>query len=344
MPPLNPDNPLFIAAVVAAVGIILVIVWLLSVLLRLFFGGDATLPPWQPAYRMNALNNPDSIAGRRQLWQQQAQSDALPLATEPGTFTARKVLIGMDGRKLGGWQINGMRIAQYDMYGRLGRTQVIFGRRSYRALNHLIRKPSAKPQEVERVAKAASRSIIRKFRRKIRRTPTLPISLDIRFRGLRGDVRVLFELQQSLGTEWALADHWEPELAFPGDTLQENYTYVLNGQRSGENAKALSRRLESELTRMLIAMVSTPPLREVAPAPVSNVAMQPVAAVTPATHPTPPVPQFIAEDTAQMQAVLSATAPPVRQSSVITEDLPTVADADGETATGNRPPDDLPPG
>lgn len=261
---LTTTSPLLIPAAIIALGVILIVIWLLTVVLRAIFQRTPTFPVWQPPYAQAAYLNPNSPQGRRQLWQQHAQSDTLPFANAGIEYAARKLLIGMNGTKLSGWRVTGLRLVQYDMYGRIQRTNTISASRIVRQLERTARRTSANPKrpltrkQAERRVRSIARRALREFNRRAKRTPGLPIAVDVRFRGERAQVRILFELYQSLGGAWQILDAWEPEIVLAAGALVENFTYTLFGQRQNEKPRAFRRRLEDELTGLLASMVETP--------------------------------------------------------------------------------------
>ena len=259
-------NPLHIAAIIGAGGILLILIWMLTVILRLLFARPPTFTTWQPPYVFTPLMNPNTTTGRRQLWQQHAQSDTLSLPCSPGNFMARKVLIGMNGKKLAGWRVTAMRISQYDMYGRVARSQTIAPKSVVKRVDWTVRK-SAKlsPKRAERVVRPAAKRLLRDLRKRIKRNPSLPIALDIRLKGTHGEVRIVFELHQCIDNRWQMVDQWEPEMTILSGSLFENFTYSLHGQRPGEKKRQFSQRLQKELTQVLAAMVQQPPPMVVPP-------------------------------------------------------------------------------
>lgn len=307
--PLQPDNPLYLAGIVAAAGIVLIVLWLLSLIYRLLFRRPAQFPPWQPAYVLNPHIHPDSTAGRRHLWQQAALSDALPAAAEPGAAAARKLLTGMEGRPLRGWEIIGLRLCQYDMYGRVARTQVIAPRRLLRPLNNAIahndRWPAAK---IAQGCRRAARPLAKMLAGRARRTAALPVAVDVRFRGMRGEVRLFFELYQAGPAGWLRLDSWEPEVLASGERLLENYSYALLGQQPGETRGAFRTRLAGELERVLAAMIAIPP--------------------------APPVPETLAPVATPESAALDAgdTAPIAVPPPALTETMPLPAENETESS------------
>jgi hypothetical protein len=275
-------NPLHIALIIGAGGILLILIWMLTIILRLLFARPPIFTTWQPPYVFTPLMNPNTTTGRRQLWQQHAQSDTLSLPCSPGNFMARKVLIGMNGGKLAGWRVTAMRISQYDMYGRVARSQTIAPKSVVKRMDWTVRK-SAKlsPKRAERVVRPAAKRLLRDFRKRIKRNPSLPIALDIRLKGTHGEVRIVFELHQCIENHWQMVDQWEPEMTILSGSLFENFTYSLHGQRPGEKKRQFAQRLQKELTQVLAAMVQQPPPLVVPPETESDTArMQAVSTDT----------------------------------------------------------------
>ncbi|MDL1899903.1 hypothetical protein FBR02_03945 [Anaerolineae bacterium CFX9] len=332
--PFNIDlyNPLHVALLIGAAGILLVLIWVLTVILRLMFTRPPSFTTWQPPYAAMPMINPNSTVGRRQLWQQHAQSDSLPMPCAGGDYMTRKVLVGMDGTKLKGWRLAAVRISQYDMYGRVARTQTIASKRVVSALDRAVRRsPKLDDKQAQRAVRGAANRLIRQFSSRIRRTPTLPIAIDLRFHGTHGDVRIIFELYQCIdGAYWQLIDHWEPEMQVLSGAIQENFTYALFGKRPNEKPRAFQKRLREDLTRMLAAMVQRPqpPPQTISP-PTS--AMIPIAQPPTGLNPPP-----ITGDTAQMRAAQAGQNPPADSDSAF--DFQENKDA----TSINRTPGDFP--
>ncbi len=317
--PLQPDNPLFLAGIVAAIGSVLIVLWLLTLIYRLLIRRPPSFPAWQPAYHPNPLAHPDSTAGRRQLWQTVALSDVLPASAEPGAAAARKLLTDMSGVPLKGWQIVGLRLCQYDMYGRVARTQVIAPRRLLRPLNRAVAHNQRwTAEKIASACRRAARPLAREMAGRARRTPALPVAVDVRFSGLRGEVRLFFELVQAGPAGWQRIDFWEPEMLMSGERLLENYAYALLGQQPGETPRQFRTRLADDLTHTLTAMIVIPP-----PPP------PPAAPPTPVPVSTPQAALLIADDTAPI-----AVPPPA-----VTETAP--LPTEGETESSLPRPDGL---
>lgn len=312
------SNPLSIAGLIAAGGLLLVLLWVITILLRLIFSREQSFPMWQPPYLVPPVINPNTLPGRRLLWQGQTSSDALPLSMRWGEYAARKRLTSIEGKPLGRWTLTDVRLMQYDVYGRIARTQVMISNRLVRRLRTLIAKQSRKPntpEKLRRSLKPIVEKMLQRSRRASRRTPTLPLAIDLRFRGTHGEVRVVFELLQSVSNGWELVDRWEPELQFLKSRVVENYTYTLAGQQVSEPTRAFHQRQQDDLTYMLASM------------------LQPVMPIAP--PPPPPSAESIADTAPMPVLVLPKSFPPesdtVRLSSDATTPIPTVSDETAPT-------------
>ncbi|MFN8450893.1 MAG: hypothetical protein U0521_20515 [Anaerolineae bacterium] len=248
-------------AVILGVGVVLVVLlWLVTVIFRMIFSRPPTLSAWHP-YVITPLVDPNSTNGRRQLWQQHAQSDTLPVPCAQGNYMVRKVLIGSSGVKLNGWRVTGLRVSQYDRYGRVARTQTVLPKKTVKALNRVARKsPSLDWERAVRAVRPVARALSNAVAKKMNpQNAVLPIALDIRFVGLHGEVRILFELYGCDGSVWQEIDHWEPEMRVVNGSIEENFTYSVAGQYAQEPRKQFRQRLETDLTNLLAGMVQQPP-------------------------------------------------------------------------------------
>lgn len=174
----------------------------------------------------------------------------------------RKLLIGSDGVKLGGWHVSGVRISQYDRYGRVARSQIVLPRSTVRALDKAVRKsPSLEDaKRAVNAVRAAARGMTSALLKKNgKHNASLPVAFDIRFTGMHGEVRILFELYGCNAGAWQEIDHWEPEMRVVNGSIQENFTYTVLGQYPQENFKQFRQRLESDIRRVLASMVQAPP-------------------------------------------------------------------------------------
>ena len=274
---LRPQNPLLIAGIVALCGVGLILIWMVTVILRLIFRTPRPFETWQPPYAIASTADPNTLAGRRHMWQQHAQSDSLPLPCAEEQFQIRKLLLGLDGHYLSGWRIRGLRLSQYDIYGRVARSQTLAGGGLLRKVGGLARKNGQPSQAATgKRLEPVARRLVKTFLRNInRRTMMLPIACDIRFRGMHGDVRIVFELFRCVGGAYQRVDYWEPEMTIVTGAIQENYTYSIRGLLQGETPKAFRQRLQDELTAALTAMLfkpSAPPTGDTAPGEAANVA------------------------------------------------------------------------
>ncbi|MBZ0300137.1 MAG: hypothetical protein K8J31_10365, partial [Anaerolineae bacterium] len=238
-----------------ALGMILV---LLLVILRLLIRRRPRFELFTPPYANVPPMAPSTNAGRRQGWQFHAQNDQPPYyPADAGATHIRKLLIGMDGTKMGNWDVTGMRMNQYDQYGRIARSEVVAARKHCHSLSKIAEKaPTLNEEQVSRRVRPVARAFVSQFRRKINaRSAILPIALDIAFEGVHGEVRIRFELYYLEQGRWRMVDSWEPEMTVAARAIHENYTYSLNGLRQGEAFHTFTRRLQDDLTILLTDML-----------------------------------------------------------------------------------------
>ena len=135
----------------------------------------------------------------------------------------------------GEWSIKAIRTVQYDMYGRISRTEVVMPSKIVKKLNKVAQRSQSYDNPKLRkavqpiakdIAKLASKPINKK-------SAMLPIALDFRFEGKHGEVRIVFELYQCRNHGWHLIDQWEPEMAIVRHKIIESSTYSLNVQLGG---------------------------------------------------------------------------------------------------------------
>ncbi|MFN8379524.1 MAG: hypothetical protein U0452_12730 [Anaerolineae bacterium] len=297
--------------------VLLLIVFVIVLVARLFNRPAPTFPLWQPPYVPPAMLNPSSQAGARAGWQEHAASDALPYPCLPFDHAARKVLLGMDGVKLHNWRFDALRAVQYDMYGRIGRTQVIASNGMIKRLNHQlaksIPKPGQRPRTPESIIKALEPSaawLANRLVRSTERTPGLPISLDLRLVGDHGTVRILFELYTCADGNWQLVDSWEPEMMLRSGMIAENFSYTFYGRTADEDKRALRRRLREDIAQRLGLMMAQPqPPQPPSTSPEARTSLPP----------EPPVPAGSTAPSAPVQ--FDQPAPPP------TQEIPRVPDA-----------------
>lgn len=256
------------------------LVWLAS---RLFRRTPPFFPAWQPPYVPAMMLNPATQAGARAGWQEHAASDALPTPCLPYDHAARKVLMSMDGVKLRNWRFEALRAVQYDMYGRVGRTQVIASKRFIERLNQQLAKAQPRPGKTPRTPEAiiqalrpSAAALANRLLKTTERTPSLPIAVDLRLVGDHGQVRILFELYTCAEGGWRLVDAWEPELMLRGGQIAEFFSYTFYGRLPEETRKAFRHRLREDVAQRLALLIAQPPPLPPVTAPPVGLAEPPV--------------------------------------------------------------------
>ncbi|MYE78775.1 MAG: hypothetical protein F4243_07250 [Chloroflexi bacterium] len=235
--------------------------WLLSLALRLLFRQPPKFEPWQPPYAHNTWYDMNSTLGRRQSWQYHAQSNLLGEATAPDQLVLVKHLLGSQQEIMGGWRVKAMRSIQYDIYGRISRTEVLMPRGVIDKLNRLLERAPSQGEAslrkaIEPLAKRISRVTLAPIEKQ---NLPLPIALEVRFEGANGEARILFELYQHRGEDWQLLDAWEPDLGQTGARIPEQFNFTLNGQLPGEAAHEYKLRLRADVAALLLRMLSQLP-------------------------------------------------------------------------------------
>ncbi len=258
---INPNDPLQMGVLALIIAISAILLWIITVIARLLFQRKPEFANWQPSYATMAYHPPDSIAGRRQAWQQHAQNGSILAPPTPNAVHAVKRLVGMDGVKLSGWHITGIRISQYDMYGRVSRSEVIAPRALVRHLDRLAHKNTPTNRDkLRRPLRGIATQLLRPFYKKMnKRNAILPVALDMRFEGKHGEVRIIFELYQYQHGKWQPIDSWEPEMTVIGRNIQESYTYTINGKIGDETLKEYHKRLLEDVVWLLGELVYRPP-------------------------------------------------------------------------------------
>lgn len=273
-PPAEPEafsldlsDPVQAAVAVVTAGLCLIVLLIGIIIARLVFRRPPDFGSWQPAYTSLFTADPNSTAGRRQQWQSYAQNGTLPPICTENSLQAFKRLFGVDGVYFSGWSVTAARVCQYDMYGRIHRSQVLATPRLVRRLNSVARRQrKLSAEQIEKRLRPAARWLANRLRAHINeRSAPLPVALDLRFQGKHGEVRIVFELYRCQQGEWMLLDQWEPEMTIPGKTITESYTYTFHGQRPGETLKVFSQRLQDELTRTLAEMIRPQVFTDTAP-------------------------------------------------------------------------------
>ncbi len=242
-------------------GLILVALfclWLLSLALRLVFRRPPKFETWQPPYAVSAWHDPNSALGRRQGWQFHAQNCMIDAPRAPNQVTVIKRLTDDNGVSLGAWRIQAVRTTQYDIYGRISRSEVVMPQRINKQLTRIARQaPVLDSDELRTAIQPVAQRLCRHALAAVeKQNRMLPLALDMRFEGALGEARVHFELYQYRSDAWHLIDHWEPELGKLGARIPEQFTFSLNGQLPGESYREFKSRLRDDLTQLLIGLLS----------------------------------------------------------------------------------------
>jgi hypothetical protein len=271
------DNPFHASALAGVVLVLAILFWLLTVIMRLLFTSPPSFPNNPPPYANMPQLHPESLGGRRQMWQHVAQHGSMLADNVEGNLHVRKVLMGTDGRRYSGWKVVGIRASQYDTYGRVARTQVIARNPLLKRLSRATeRSDSLDTQSARRRVRPVANEMARRLARKInRRSGSLPIAMDVKFRGPHGEVAIQFVLYQYQLGSWRQLDSWSPEMTVSGKAIYETYTFTIFGLQDGERMGQFRKRLREDMTTMLTEAVlcSAPP---------------PPTAPTQANAPTPP--------------------------------------------------------
>jgi hypothetical protein len=161
--------------------------------------------------------------------------------------------LGTNGELFANWRLTGIRLSQYDNYGRVARTQYIASSGLTAQLDRLLRRRAKLSKEqLEKQAGRLARRLVRQFRRKINaRTAFLPVALDLRFEGKHGEVRIVFELYQAQGALWVRLDQWEPAMSVTTSRIQESYTFTIHGMHAGERLADYYKRLAEDVAWLL---------------------------------------------------------------------------------------------
>ncbi|MEM6284174.1 MAG: hypothetical protein AAF787_18425, partial [Chloroflexota bacterium] len=220
------EDPVQLAGLLLAVLVAFIVIWLVVILFRLLFVPRPTFPANPPPYVGMPQMHPDSIPGRRQMWQQVAQNGSMMAEATEGNLHARKLITDTAGNRFSGWKVVGIRASQYDTYGRVSRTQVIVPNRVLRRLTGVLNRAETLPEPaLRRRVRPTATYIVRQLNRRInKRGAALPIALDVKFRGEHGEVNIRFELYQYQLGAWRELDRWQPEMTVPGKFIYEVFT------------------------------------------------------------------------------------------------------------------------
>lgn len=246
----NYEQRTLFAGILAGICLLILI---LILIVRVLFRKVPLFGSYKPPYGVTNQYDRNSTMGRRQLWQQHAQNNTVQYPCRQGTYHARKLLLGMNGRYLDGWRITALRMMQYDMYGRISRSQVLATQKWVKRLNRVAhRGRRLKPKQIARRVAPIARWMSRQFKKRLTpKTALLAIALDVRFEGKHGEVRIVFELHECHQGMPALLDQWDPDMIIMGRTLHESYTYTISGQNNTETYRQFKKRLTGDVQRAL---------------------------------------------------------------------------------------------
>lgn len=257
--PVETNNPRHIALIAGFITVLMLVALIIKIILRLF-RRSPSFGNWQPPYATMPPLDPNSTLGRRQSWQQHAQNNIVPVPCQRGVIHPRKALYGMDGDYLSGWRIIAVRMTQYDMYGRVSRSQVLAsGGMVKRLTGTAQRNHKLNADKIARRVRPVAKKLARQFKKKItKRSAMLPIALDVRLRGRHGEVRIIFELYDCDNGVPRRIDYWEPEMTVVGKTIYESFTYTIYGQSGNESYNEFRKRLPQDIERVLTEMLRAP--------------------------------------------------------------------------------------
>lgn len=238
------------------VAVALFCLWLLSLILRLIFRRPPRFDVWQPPYAENHWHDPNSALGRRQSWQFHAQNNALAQPIAPEQVAVVKRLLDKRGVVLGSWKVKAMRTVQYDVYGRINRTEALMPRKTIDQLNRVLRRaPNVAGDELRKAISSIAKGMCKHALAPVeKQNLMLPLALDIRFEGITEKARIEFELYQFRDSAWHLMDQWEPEFGQVGEQVPEQFSFALKGQLSGESKGEYKTRLREDITQLLAGL------------------------------------------------------------------------------------------
>jgi len=200
----------------------------------------------------------------------------------------------MDGSYLSGWEVKALRLTQYDLYGRVSRSQVLASRRMINKLDRLSRRADRlNNKQIARQVRPIAKRLAKQFKKNItKRSAMLAIALDLRLEGSHGEVRIMFELYDCPNGRMNRLDYWEPEMTVLGKTIHESYTYTIFGQYGGETYRQFRKRLPKDVEQMLAEFLQLmTPQQAQPPQPMPTPSTQPTIEAPPeslsSTQPAP---------------------------------------------------------
>lgn len=275
----NGEQRAMFAGVLGGICLLILILMLIA---RVLFRKVPLFGSYKPPYSTTSQYDRNSTIGRRQLWQQHAQNNSVQYPCRQGTYHARKLLLGTNGQYLDGWRITAFRMMQYDMYGRITRSQVLATQRWVKRLNKIAHKGGRlKPKQISRRVLPIAKWMNKQFKKRLSpKTGLLSIALDVRFEGRHGEVRIVFELHDCHQGMPALLDQWDPDMVIMGRTLHESYTYTISGQNNTETYRQFKKRLRGDIQQSLAELCQV--ITVAYPEPI----MSAPNFLNPPTHPT----------------------------------------------------------
>ena len=260
------------AVTVALVSVACLVIGVIAILVLIALSRRPPDPRvWQPPYANLMPQDPNTLGGRRQQWQTHAVNNLLPPYGTAGQYQVRKLLTSADGHYLHEWKAAGLRMSQYDAYGRVARSQVLVSGGAIKRLNGAIKaRHKLDTPKLQRRLIPVARELVKRMKGKWNpRNSVLPLVLDLRFEGRYGKSHIWFELVQYRGTQWEPVDRWEPEMPILGKIIHESFSMTAFGQRPGEDTRAFRTRLQDDLAALLAELLTERPVTTSAPRPES---------------------------------------------------------------------------
>lgn len=247
------DKTQIVLALAAGVGAV-ILLWILSVIIRLIFRRQPRFAPWQPPYGLIPMYDQNTTEGRRWAWQQHAQNSLLLAPPHEGNIHPIKLLSGVDGSNLNHWKVIAMRLSQYDSYGRIARTQFIADKKLVRRLNGILKnRHKFNEARLQKALRPIADTLAKSFCKHLsNKNAFLPVSFDIRWEGKHGEVKIFFELYQCVQNAWYRIDQWEPMMQVLAQKMQENFTFTIHGKTTPEKMKDFRERLRDDLIWLMM--------------------------------------------------------------------------------------------
>jgi hypothetical protein len=347
--PLNLRDPMVLAVLFGVILTLFLGLWFMLVLVRRALAKPPLFGGGRPPYTVYNNIDANTVGGRRALWQQYTQNGTLPPTAQEGSVHGRKLLLGVDGRLLSGWQIKAVRISQYDSYGRVAHTQTVAPKalttqlvRAAKTRPNLKRSPAERQKALTRQVRGLAQYLANGLKRKLNsRNAMLPIALDVRLEGTHGEVLIVFELYQCQYGQLRQIDGWQPEMMVNSKIIHESLTYSVSGLQPGEKLHDLKKRLHVDIGFALseVVMNSTP----VAPPEVTPVGIStspsPMGSPTPASTPANAATPTPATQGKAMPAYTPQPSQPPAAPTLAGGQIPTVGGDPWSRPTANATPE-----